>query len=219
MVMTESVAKKINNFFTKQTKLECKKGEVLIQAEEEPSGVFFLVSGTVKMYTITADGQEVVVSLFKGGSFFPMNWAINDKLNKFYFETMEESVLWRAPRKAVLEYIQQDPEILFDLLSRLYSGMDGVLQRMVFLMSGTAYQRVINELIILARRFGKEFLKDGSFEVEIAVLEKDIAAESGLTRETVSREIKQLKNKKLVSVSKGALLIPNLQNLVDELDQ
>jgi CRP/FNR family transcriptional regulator len=80
-------------------------------------------------------------------------------------------------------------------------------------MSGNANGRLITELIIQAKRFGKK--KENGIEVKTS--EKDIAAQSGMTRETVSREMRVLKDKGLVTFSKNILLIHSMQKLEDQL--
>jgi len=41
-------------------------------------------------------------------------------------------------------------------MSRVYTGTDGILMRMAYLMSGEAYSRVVTELLIAAKRFGRQ---------------------------------------------------------------
>ena len=82
----------------------------------------------------------------------------------------------------------------------------------ILLMWVSAYLRVCHEIVILARRFGKEFLKDNQFEIELSVLEKDIAMQSGLSRETVSREMKKLQNKHLIRFENKRIIVPVLQD-------
>ena len=87
-----------------------------------------------------------------------------------------------------------------------------MLTRMTYLMSGNAYARLIAELLIYAKRFG-----NGQNVVDVQIAEKDLAAQSGMTRETVSREMKILKDKGLVVVRKNILAITDLEKLEDEL--
>ena len=81
-------------------------------------------------------------------------------------------------------------------------------------MSGNAHTRLITELLIAARRFGKKNTKD---EYTFILSEKDLATQAGLTRETVSREMKVLKDKGLVTLQKTVLVVKDLQKLEMEL--
>lgn len=212
--MKKSVSDKLEAFYTQYKKQTYKKGEILIRVDEEPSGIFFLSKGTVKMYSISAKGDEIVLNLFKPLSFFPMTWAINGTKNAYYYEALDEITFHKVPREDVLRFLNDNPIVLFDLLSRVYRGMDGVLTRMAYLMSGNAHSRLITELLIAAKRFG---VKGTSGELTISMSEKDLATQAGLTRETVSREMRTLKEHQLVSMDKRGISIKNIKQLEEEL--
>lgn len=210
--MEEIIQKKIETFFKQFKNIHFKKGEIIIRAEDTPTGIFYLSSGCVKEYAISKKGEEVVVTIFKPDSFFPMSWAVNDTLNEYYFEALEDSEVWRAPRNDVLNFLKQDPEVLFDLLSRVYSGVDGLLSRMTHLMSSNAYDRLLVELLLYAKRFGKT-----ETNIEIDISERELAAQTGMTRETISREMKVIKENGLVQESNKKLSIVSVEKLQQEL--
>lgn len=211
--MDEIISQKLDNFFKQYKHQIYQKGEILIRVDDDPEGVFYLTSGTVKEYAISKKGEELVVNIFKPISFFPMSWAINQSPNNYYYEALEEAETWKAPREKVVEFIKSNPDILFDLMSRVYKGTDGMLKRMTYLMAGEAYSRVITELLITAKRFGKP---EGEM-AQLHISEKDIANQSGMARETVSREIKSLKDKGLVTFRKNELIIKSISDLENEL--
>lgn len=214
--MNIAVQKKLNTFF-KQFKTKIfKKGEFLLRADENPAHVFFLTKGEVKQYIISRKGEEVVLNIFKPISYFPVSIALIDKPNVYFYEAISECEVAIAPKKEVAAFLKIHADILFDLLTRMFSGIDGLLTRMIYLMSGSAYPRLIAELITLAKRFGDKDEKTGM--VRIKLIEKDIAAQTGMTRETVSREMKMLKQKSLIEFHKNILIIKNLEKLQSELD-
>ncbi len=212
--MNEAVSKKIESFFTKFKHQVYKKGEILVRADEDPSGIFYLKDGIVREYAISKNGDEIVVNIFKPYSFFPMSWAINNTKNRYFFEAVTPVEVWKASKEKAVEFIKQEPEVLYNLLSRVYSGTDGLLTRMSYLMSGNAYTRLIAELLIHAKRFG---IKEKDASVRLTLSERELATQSGMTRETISREIKILKNKNLVTFTKNTLIINNLSRFEEEL--
>lgn len=211
--MDSSISKKLEEFFTQFKHQSYKKGEILIRADDNPSGVFYLKEGTVKKYAISQNGDEVVLNIFKPISFFPMSWAINESPNTYFYEARTDVEIWKAPREEVIGFIKKNPDVLYDLMSRVFKGTDGLETRLKYLMSGSAYTRLVTELIILAKRFGK---KDAQ-TVELTISESDLAADTGMTRETVSREMKSLKEEQLITLDNHKLIIPNLQKLEGEL--
>lgn len=211
--MGKEIADRLEKFFSGFKHQTYKKGEILIRADEKPSGIFYLKQGMVKEYVISKKGEELVINIFRPFSFFPMSWAINNTQNVYYFETITDVESWKAPAEDVIDFIKKDPEILYDLLKRVFKGTDGLLTRMVYLMAGNAYARLITEIIIQTRRFGTP----SGAGIEVKISETDLAAQTGMTRETISREMKILKNSNLVVYNKNLLHINNLQRLEEEL--
>lgn len=210
--MDAVISKKIDDFFSSFGIHRYKKGELLIRADDPPSGIFYLKEGFVREYAISKKGDELVLNIFQPISFFPMSWAINQEPNRYFFEAMSDVEVRRASREAVVTFIKDNPDVLYDLMSRVYRGTEGLLTRMTYLLSGNASTRLITELLIYAKRFGK-----GKDTVELLITEKDLAAQSGITRETVSREIKFLKEKKLISLKGHTLVINNIHLLEEEI--
>src|SRR5207302_1404657 len=105
-------------FFTQFKSQQYKKGEILIRADDDPAGIFYLHIGTVKMYLISRNGDEIVLNLFKPIAFFPMSWAINHTKNQYYFEAMDAVTVCRAPKEEVLAFLKKNPDVVLDLLAR-----------------------------------------------------------------------------------------------------
>lgn len=212
--MEAKIQTKLDSFFLQFKSHQYKKGEILIHADKEPSGVLYLKEGVVKQYAISKKGEELVVNVFKSVAFFPMGWAINDTKNDYYYEALTNLEVYKAPREKLTDFLKNNPDVLYDLLARIYRGLDGLFTRMTYMMSGNAYDRLITEILIQAKRFGKN--KEHG-DVELHVSEKELAAQAGMTRETVSREMKILKEKGLVTFAKNTLLIYHLERLEEEL--
>jgi CRP-like cAMP-binding protein len=187
--MTDDSASKVTAFFDQYKLRTYSKGQVLIFDDDDAHYVFHLVSGRVKMYDTTYRGDEVILNIFKPPAFFPMSLAINRTHNPYIYEAETIVEAHQAPADEVVAFLQANPDVTFDLLSRLYKGVDGLLGRMAHLMGGSAKSRLAYELVVECRRFGKE-QKDGSCLLHIT--EVELAARAGLSRETVSREIQKL---------------------------
>ncbi|MBP6913405.1 MAG: Crp/Fnr family transcriptional regulator [Candidatus Levybacteria bacterium] len=211
--MTSEVRQKLDTFFSQYRSHLVKKGEIIIRAQEEPLGIFYLNSGVIKEYLISKKGEELVVNVFKPYSFFPMSYALNNTRNNYYFEAVSDCEFRRAPREDVLTFVKENSDILFDLLARVYSGTDGMMVRMAYLMGGSAYERLVSELVIQSERFGE---KDSVGRIVLSISEKDLAALTGMTRETVSRELKILKDKNLVSFNRNFLVVESIDKLKEE---
>ena len=207
--MTTAVQEKIVGFFSAYPLKHGDAGQTLISPHEEPAGIFFLLEGRVKQYDISARGDEVVLNVFKPPAFFPMSYAINRSPNVYFYQAETPVDFRQAPHDAVVKFVKDNPDVLFDLLGRVYQGLDGILGRLAHLMGGSARSRVLYELLIESRRFGTPRGKG----VAIYLNESDLAARAGLARETVSREIHKLKDEGLISIIKNEIWINDIDRL------
>lgn len=207
---------KTYNFFSFFKKQKFRKKEILIRADEDPAGVYYIKEGLVKSYIILNKGDEIVLNIFRPHSFIPMGWVINNEPNKYYYEAMTPVEVWRAPKEEVIKFIKKNPDILYDLLSRVFRGVEGIMLRLAHLRTGNAYARLISEILINTHRFGEK--NQNADTVTLKIREKDLARQAGMTRETVSREMKQLKDKGFVSFEKNMLTVKNINALQEELE-
>ncbi|HEY8998780.1 MAG TPA: Crp/Fnr family transcriptional regulator [Candidatus Saccharimonadales bacterium] len=208
------IKEKVAAFFGHYPAQTYAKRELLLRAEEPVRSVFYIVEGRVSQYDITPNGSEVVVNVFKPGAFFPMSSAINDVENYYFFEASVETKVRIAPKADAVRFLQDNPDVVFDLLARVYRGVDGVLRRMAHLMGGSAKSRLIFELMNATYRFG-EPRPDGS--TLITLTESELARHSGLARETVNRTLQDLKAGCFVQITASGITIPDVRKLEESL--
>lgn len=205
-----AVSQKIKHFFSAYPVRSFAKGEIIVHAEEEPRGVLYLLEGRVNQYDIAPSGTEVVVNVFKPPAFFPMSWAINKTPNHYFFEAAAAVKAHEAPAEDTVQFLQGNPDVTLDLLSRVYRGVDGVLRRSTHLMGGDATSRLLFELLNAAYRFGEP---NEHGQIVIKLKESDLAKHSGLARETVNRILQKFKAAGLVRIEGGQVIIPSTKEL------
>jgi CRP-like cAMP-binding protein len=210
------VSEKVKSFFARYPQKHYQKGELLVQVNENPLGIFYLEEGVVKKYTMSLNGESIILNLYRPSAFFPMSWAINSTPNEYFYEAVDEVRLRICPKDDGVQFVKDNPDVLFDLLSRVYKGTDGMLTRMSYLLAQNKYASVITEILIYAKRFGKTINNNG---FEVSLNQQDIASQAGMVRETVSREMQVLKDKGLISFEHHILTIPNSLLLEEELHQ
>ena len=209
--MILSQTKKLQNFFAKGKVFDYKKGETILRSGDMPQGVFLIKKGYVKDYSISKDGEELTLIIFKPDDFFPMQWVFNNRQNYHYFVAMSAVELWRVSKDEFISYIEANPDLFFELTSHIVLRLGGIMQRMEYLAFGNAYEKVASILAICAERFGKTE-KDG-VAIQVPFTHKDIANLLGITRETVSVEIKKLERKGIIAKSGQLLIIKDIRRL------
>lgn len=207
--MEKVIDKKIQQFFSAYPGRHYNQRHIVIYASEPVAHVYFIYEGIVKQYGISESGEEFILNVYKQHAFFPMSHVINNTASKYFFEAESDIYVAEAPAEDVIYFLKSNPDVLYDLLRRVYIGTDGMLGRMEMLMAGSAQLRLVYELVVEARRFGS--IRNNAAIIHIS--EKVLGSRYGLSRETINREVHKLKEKQLIEVTKTSIKIPNLKAL------
>lgn len=198
-------------FFTKFTNLKFAKGTVIVNAEEEPEGVYYLKKGFVKQYTISSQGEPLVIHIFRPGSFFPLSWVLCDKVDAYIHEAATAVQLYRAPREAVESFLQAHPAVMDSLARRLMSGLLGMRKRLAATIAQDAFRRSAGIILYLAETIGER--QNGQLVIPVALPHRELAAWIGTTRETASIQVEHLVKKGFISSRHGHIAVKNLSGL------
>lgn len=210
--MQPKIQKLLFSFFSQYNQEAFSKGETIIRPQN--SKIFFLTAGTVRMYSQILN-SELTLNIFKPFSVFPMGLILSNKRNIYVYNALEESIGYFAPKKDFKDFIKKNPDILFDLLKRIYLGLDGYYMLVEALLLGDAYLKILTHLIIYSRRFGKR--DKGRVTFDLHLTHQQLASQTGLARESVTKVIKKLQDKGLVGYLGKKLFVYDITELEKEL--
>lgn len=215
--MVNTKTKEFETFYEQFKTRVYKKGEMLIRADDDPQGIFYLRKGYVRQYTISKTGYELTLHILKPGVFFPIVWAINGTPNIYYFEALTPVEVGRAPRNDVVNFISDKPVIIFELLSELIERYAESLLRIEHLVFSDAYRRIISVLLYIVKHFGEK--KGKGIFITHRFTQQDIATLAGVARETASKEIEKLEKKGLIKYINHSMMFENMKLLSSELSK
>ena len=134
-----------------------------------------------------------------------------------YFEAFTDIIVRAAPKEKVLQLLQTTPSVVYDLLQRVYKGMEGILLHKEFLVDGNSQTKLAYAIVSLARRFGEQ--EEGKKTIIPMDLDEiRLASIAGTARETVSRELRKLQEKGVITYQKKRITVNNLlllENVID----
>lgn len=214
--MKQPLEKLDENFFAQfKTAQQFKKNQLILGPAAEPSGIFYIKSGFVRLYLISESGKELTLNIFKPGTYFSMIWALNNVPNIYFYESLTDVLLLKAPKEEVVKYIKNNPNVLYDLTKRILSGLSGMTKLMEALLTGNAYQQIASVLLVLTRRFGKE-KNDNEIIIDLSLTHRIIGTIAGLSRESTSLVLEKLTKEKIISQKEHLILVKNLKKLEDK---
>ena len=137
-----------------------------------------------------------------------------DQEDKHLYLALSKVEGYFAPPKVFGKFIRKNPEILYDLLKRIYRGLSGFLMLLEVQLSGDAYLKTLTHLIVYTKRFGQP--NQGVITFDWHLTHKQLASQTGLARESVTKEMLKLQKKGLVGYQGKKLFIYNPSKLEEE---
>ena len=164
--------------------------------EAEPAEyVFNVTSGTVKLYKLLADGRRQITGFLFPGDFLGL--ALNATYT-YTSEAVQEVTACRFPRKRLENLFDEFPRLEKRMLGMAVDELAAAQDQMLLLGRKTAREKVASFLLMLSRRQTSRGMEENPIKVPMS--RADIADYLGLTIETVSRTLTQLKKNGVISL-------------------
>lgn len=212
--MNNLAIEKLEKFFSQFKTIHYKKGETFLRPGEMPQGINFLKKGYVRLYSLSSEGQDLTLVLYKPGDFFPVVWSFTGTPSFYYFEALSPVEIQRARREEFGKFIDENIDVFKEVNYHIIHRFQMALKRMEYLVFGKANTKLASILLICGRDFGIDTSKGR--EIQIPFAHKDIASLVGLTRETVSLELKKFEKMKLIGYNGRHIVIRNEKALEKE---
>lgn len=207
---------RIQTFFESHTHFRIPANTIIVRPDERPTTIFYITTGIVEQTKTTVKGQELTMNLYKPGSFFPLMDAVADIPNQYTFRTLTECVGYKASAEDVIAWLKSDPLISFDITSRLLKGLHGMLLKTEKLMQRDATAILAQTLLTFSARFPAD--KNAEPAISLSLTHQQLADSTGLSRETITRELSLLKNAGVISVDHKQITIHSLLELQKNAD-
>lgn len=214
--MAISVPDTISNFFKAYRPSRYAKGQIFLLEGEKADNIYYLIEGRVKIYTVSYRGDDVVLYVHKPPDVFPISHLLSQAMSGYIYEADSETVVRRAPMHDLKRLIESQPAAALDLLKQVHEYINYFLEKQAALMAGSAKRKLMYELVAQYRRFHVNTTND---EHLLDIHEKELAARTGLSRETINREIRKLKRENLIALIHHQIVIPNIRGLEAKLRQ
>lgn len=191
--------------------LRAEPGQTVISEGEPAEDLFNVVAGTAKLYKLLPDGRRQITGFMFVGDFLGI--ALNETY-AYSAEAIDKVQLCRFPRRRLEALLSEFPKLERRLLGEAANELIVAQDQMLLLGRKTAKERVATFLGMLADRAARRGRQ--AKHIDVPMSRSDIADYLGLTTETVSRTITQLKDAKVIAVpGRGEIQILARERLND----
>lgn len=206
--MDESELSKLERIANVQTYQ--KKSNIIMEGEESKA-VYFIHKGIVKIYKVDTHGNEQIINFLRDGAMFPHSIFFDDDPYSITAEVVEDATLSVLPIRAFEQVVIENPGIMVKVMHILGRKIRDLQTKIQEFSANDVNLRIIAILIRLTSEHGVE-QKNGIL-INLQLTNQEVAYMAGTTRESVNRQLNQLKKNGIISVKSRKMTVHQLSEL------
>ncbi len=202
----------IGRFNTHLTTLSHAPGQIIAQDGYPADWIYILTSGHLKLYKLLADGRRQITGFMVPGYFVCIH---AHEVYNCSVEALDLVHLCRISRRAMKSLSDEFPQLERRMLSSVSHDLAEAHAHILLLGRKNARERLASFLLSLSRRRGQTRRSTtGALQVILPMTRADLADYLGVTTETVSRTITELKIEGIIRlIQRNVIEIPSLERL------
>jgi CRP/FNR family transcriptional regulator, cyclic AMP receptor protein len=176
-------------------------------------GIYLILSGGVRVFYAAPSGREITRAYWFAGNFIGGPHVFGEMPHMWSAIAMRDTSLLMLPCATLHSLCLRIPNVAIGLIEamgfkgRCYSAMAQMLG------TRTAGERMTQVLLLLAEMYGQR--SECGTAVSVPITHEEIAHMVGATRQWVTIGLKRLQAQGVIEVSRGHLLIRDLESLAD----
>ncbi|WP_031434179.1 Crp/Fnr family transcriptional regulator [Methylomarinum vadi] len=208
--------KQFNQILSGIQAIELNENNQLFYFEERARYFYFLASGQIQLYRTSPNGEEKVIEIIQAGqTFAEAVMFFSSNRYPVSAKAVLNSQLLQIEMKQFSGLLRESNELCIRLLGGLSKRLHSAIEEIDRLTLHNASVRVIQFLLQNA----PDFLKDNQYSFYLDTPKLLLASRLSVKPETLSRILKQLSNKNLISVQRRTIFVLDYRNLQLELSE
>ncbi len=179
---------------------------------DEANAVLLLVSGRIKICSISEDGKESILGFIEPGELFGELSLLEAGGDREEFAAaVEPSDVVLIPHDVVQRLMQQHTHVAMQVSRLLGLRSKRVERRLKYLMFRSNRERLIHLLLELAEKYG-EPTPEG-MRLSIKLSHQELAGLIGSTRESVTVALGELQNEGMVRLARRRIVLCDIHRM------
>lgn len=189
-------------------KIYARKGQIIYQAGEEATNVYFLNEGTVKIAIDGDDGHPVTISLIRSGEMFGFLDRLNNRIeHSQYAVAMTDVELFSLPMEIFIQNLNKLSEMERSLFYSLGKRLTEA-QEFVYVHSKMT---VPERLGWLLKKLAK--VENNILTINIPLTHEEISFMIGCSRQKVTTYLSKWKKEGVIKYERGFIQLVDLEKL------
>lgn len=186
-----------------QTQLrEYERGDVLFWEGDACAGLHILESGSVKLYRLSPQGRQYIISVLTEGATCNEVPAFDGGTNPVNVEALETAHVWVVEPQLLRDLVSSNPEFALKVLNKFGQNLRGLVRK----VSEMAFYQVTNRLARLIVEMPVEAVRPHWTQ-------EQLAARLGTVREVVARSLKELEKSGAIRIEERRIHVADREVL------
>lgn len=186
-------------------------GTLFYTPEQATEVLFILKEGRVRLYHLEPDGRMLTLAILEEGTIFGEMTMLGQKLQSNFAEAMTPCLLCLMSREDVKASLLSDPRVAYRLMETMGQRLVFTEQRLSDMAFKHAPERIATQLLHLAQQRRGWLGRKAAPEVRCT--HEELAHMVGVHRETVTKVLNEFRQRELIDLGRGRVILRNLPGL------
>jgi CRP-like cAMP-binding protein len=177
-----------------------KKGQVILRQGDSGNSLYIVVSGRVRIYTLSLDGHELSVEICDPGDFFGEMAVLSGAPRSANAEAMQRTEVLVLHRVALRNHLLSNPLTAVRIIETLSERLRRTTESAEELASMSVPQRIARKLLDLVERYG--VAQEDGVLIDLDLSQEAIASLAGTTRESANRALSGMREQGIVQIGR-----------------
>jgi CRP/FNR family transcriptional regulator, cyclic AMP receptor protein len=188
------------------------KGSLLFVEGQSSRGIFLLCNGRVKLSSSSASGKTLITHIAEPGEVLGLSAVVSGAQYEVTAETLVPSQVNFVRRGDFLKFLSEESVACMKVAEHLSNAYRFASEQVRSLgLSESTAEKLSNLILGWCEREGKATERGISFKQTLT--HEEIAQLIGASRETVTRLLGDLRNRKLIVIKGSTMIVPDLAAL------
>jgi len=184
--------------------------ELLYSQDEECQSLYAVKSGSFRSFIVNSEGVEQTIGFYLPGELMGLDALLHGRFNCSAV-ALETGSVCELPLSRLNELCVEIPSLQQQMTRILSKEIASDHDQILLLGHSSAKEKMATFLLMLSRRYGA--LGFSKTEFNLSMRRQDIANFLGLSNETISRQLTELRKTGIISVKQRGIQIIDLKLL------
>jgi len=202
--------KELVDLSSKQMSKKIPKRESVFMEGDYPNFLYFVASGKIKTHKTNYWGKEYITEIYKEGDFFGYSSLLEESTQKESAMAIEDSEIVMITKQDFYQLLYSNHEISISFIKLVSNNLAEAENKLIRLAYDTARKKVAEALLFTYRKYITDEPREN---MSFPIFREDISAIAGISPESVSRNLTDLREEGLIETQNGKVTIKDLKKL------